>query len=120
MPLAPLGRLVLPGAKAAEKRVCVVAYAASGGQLVEVLYIASAQHHVIGLERGDEMHDHVFDMLPPFLLAVSGQPPQANVVLVGAIAIGQMPGSIGSMTPSTIIVDPSPVPKPRNSILPPL
>jgi hypothetical protein len=73
MPLAPLGRLVLPGAKAAEKRVCVVAYAASGGQLVEVLCIASAQHHVIGLERGDEMHDHVFDMLPPFLLAVSGQ-----------------------------------------------
>src|SRR5271166_3795440 len=91
MPLAPLGRLVLPGAKAAEKRVCVVAYAASGGQLVEVLYIASAEHHVIGLERGDEMYDHVFDMLPPFLLAVSGQPPQANVVLVGAFAIGQMP-----------------------------
>ena len=36
------------------------------GQLVEALYIASAEHHVIGLERGDEMRDHVFDSFRHF------------------------------------------------------
>jgi hypothetical protein len=62
--------LVLPGAKAAQKRIRIVAGATSGGQHVEVFHIASAEHHVVGFERSDEARDDVRDTLSPLLLAV--------------------------------------------------
>jgi len=51
-----------PEPKAAEERVRIVAGAAAGGQLAQVLDVAAAQHHVVGLQRGNQSRHDIGDV----------------------------------------------------------
>ena len=71
---------VIPEEEPAEERVVVVACPGPRGEFLELLDVAPADHHVIGLERGGEPGHDVVDGPPPSLFAEPMQSPDADVV----------------------------------------
>ena len=59
----------IPQPKSSEKRIGVVTQSATGGQLSELLGIASAKHNVIGIENFDQALYCVGNMFGPFSFA---------------------------------------------------
>src|SRR5229473_4230017 len=110
---------VLPQPESSEKSIGVVAGAAVRRQLLQLLYVAPAKDHFLGFKCGDEIGYNVRDMASPAAYAHAVQPSLPDVVFIGVIFVRQMAEFHRLDDPSTIIVDPRPVPSPRNSILPP-
>lgn len=63
---------VLPQAKPAQERISVVARSATWRQLFQFLSVASANHHLIGVESSDQAFNPILHMALPFL---SAKPP---------------------------------------------
>src|SRR6266567_4072073 len=84
------GTLVFPEAKSADERIGFVASAATRGKLLQVVDVATPEHHIFWLEGSDQARDHVCDILAPFPLAVPLQSATADIVLVGCFPVGQM------------------------------
>src|SRR5438876_5490641 len=55
-----------------------------------MLNVAATEDYVLGFEGGDQLGDHVGNVFPPFLLAVSIKSALADVVLKRALSIGKM------------------------------
>src|SRR5271166_5987220 len=79
-----------PQPKSAAEGICVVACATVRRQCVELPDVASPNHGFVGLERGDESRNYVRNMTPPFLLAVAFQSGAADIVLIGALLVGEV------------------------------
>src|SRR5262245_44425874 len=79
-----------PQPEAAPERIGVVAGARMRRQRSEFLDVASANHGIVGLERGDEARHDVGNVTPPLLLAVAVQAGHADIVLIDALLVGQV------------------------------
>src|SRR5262245_24005034 len=59
-------------------------------QGLELLDVASSEHRVVGFERRNESCHDVGNITPPFLLAMALKSGAADIVLIGALLVGQM------------------------------
>src|SRR5437899_12863714 len=82
----------VPEAEAAEESVRVVAEPGSRWKLRELRRVSTADHDLVRLERCPEALEHVQHVLPPALLAVALEPPDADVILERApFLVREMP-----------------------------
>ena len=79
-----------PQSKSAAEGIGVVACARMRRQRFELPDVASPDHRIIGLQRGDEAGHDVGNVTPPFLFAVALQSGPADVVLIGTLLVGQV------------------------------
>ena len=82
--------LFFPQPKSAAEGIGVVACARMRRQRFELPDVAAPDHGIVGLQRGDEACHDVGNVTPPFLLAVAFQSGPADVVLIGALLVGQV------------------------------
>src|ERR1700716_2758833 len=91
--VAPLGwrrfavTSVMPEAKSTNERIGLVAFAATRWKPLQLADVATAQHHVLGLEGGDQARDHVRDIVAPFLFAVALESATADIILKGCFPV---------------------------------
>src|SRR5206468_1076126 len=82
----------VPEAEATEESVLVVAEPGSRWKLRELRRVSTADHDLVRLERCPEALEHVQHVLPPALLAVALEPPDADVILERApFLVREMP-----------------------------
>src|SRR6476659_4808090 len=84
-------RGVLPQAKPTHKGVRVVAGPRARGKLLQLLDVPSTQHDIVGLESCDQPGYHIRDIAPPLLLSSLLEAALPDVLLVGALLVGQVP-----------------------------
>src|SRR6185437_8871416 len=83
-------RAVLPHEESAPEGIGVVALPASRRQLLQQSDVASAEHNIVGLERGGQPVNHVKNVLAPLFLAEPLESPLADIVLVRGLLVGEM------------------------------
>ena len=81
---------MLPEFESSCKRIGVVSYPATRRDFLQLLNIASAQHHVVRFKSGDHASHHVLDVAPPLFLAVFFQSSEPDVALVRSLFVRQM------------------------------
>ena len=81
---------MLPEFESSCKRIGVVSYPATWRDFLQLLNIASAQHHVVRFKSGDHASHHVLDVAPPLFLAVFFQSSESDVALVRSLFVRQM------------------------------
>src|SRR6202035_5371036 len=83
-------RCLFPQPKSAAKGIGVIACATTRRQRFELLDVASPEHRVVGLQSRNQASHDVGNVTPPFLLAVALQSCPADIVLIGALLVGQV------------------------------
>ena len=81
---------MLPEFESSCKRIGVVSYPATRGDLLQLLNIAPAQNYVVRFKSGDQTSHHVFDIAPPLFLAAFFQSSESDVGLVRSLLVRQM------------------------------
>src|SRR3974377_1254578 len=79
--------VLLPQPKPATEGVCIVAGARVRRQRIKFFDVASADHDVVGLERGKEARHNVGNVTTPLLLPVALQSGLAHIVLIRAFLV---------------------------------
>src|SRR5262249_7663297 len=82
--------VLLPQPKPATEGVGIVAGARVRRQRIKFFDVASADHDVVGLERGKEACHNICHVTTPLLLSVAVQSGVTYIVLISALLVGQV------------------------------